>query len=156
VLEGLSFDRACWRHLVGEVLLYGAAELPELEIAPETLCCLLAPEPYREGIVPRERLAPIQQAHYGARDLVFGGGYYRPEHAGYNDSDDVARLAAYLAAVDPTRWRVADLANLREMTDETERLEELEFAREWFPALCELYQRAGECNRVVVCEMIQS
>src|SRR6266545_282958 len=44
VLRGLPFDREFWTHLAGELLWYGAAEIPEIETAPETLCCLLAPE----------------------------------------------------------------------------------------------------------------
>src|SRR5262245_17315664 len=65
VTHGLPFDRDFWRLLVGEILLYRAAELPELETIPDTLCCLLAPDRYREGLVPRERFAPIQQVHFG-------------------------------------------------------------------------------------------
>jgi hypothetical protein len=154
VARGQPFDRTFWRALIGEVLYYGAMEVPEFQITPDTLCCLLAPDHYREGAVPRERWAPIQQAHYGARDLVFGGGFYRPEHAGFNDFEDVARLADYLAAVNPKDWTVAGLSALRDGTDEAERAEELEFAREWFPALCDLYQRARECHEVVVCEIL--
>src|SRR5947208_1149498 len=41
--NGLSFDRAIWRALVGEVLLFAADDLPLLQTAPATLCCLLAP-----------------------------------------------------------------------------------------------------------------
>ena len=40
---GSPFDRSMWRELVGEALLFGAAEVPEMHTAPETLCCLLAP-----------------------------------------------------------------------------------------------------------------
>ena len=73
--------------------------------------------------------APIRRAHYGTHDLVFGGGFYRPDAAGYNDVPDVAGS--------PTTWRpsmrragrVADLAGLRDFADEEERADELEFAR---------------------------
>src|SRR4051794_1842239 len=65
VRRSLPFDRHYWTLLAGEVLLYAAAEVPEIQVAPETLCCLLAPAQYRQGDVPRERFAPIQQAHYG-------------------------------------------------------------------------------------------
>lgn len=151
---GLHFSPASWRALVGEVLLYGAAEVPEIQIAPDTLCCLLAPDKYLANWVPREQFAPIQQAHHGSRDLVFGTGYYRPEHAGYNDSDDVTRLARYLQAVNPDQWTLISLALLRDVQDDEERADELEFAREWFPVLSELYQRAEERKQIVVCEVL--
>jgi hypothetical protein len=153
VARGLPFDRDFWRLLAGELLLFGAAEIPELQIAPDTLCCLLAPEHYREGAVPRERFAPIQQAHFGTRDLAFGVKLYRPEHVGLNDTPDVTRLAAYLASLDPEAWTAAGLADLREAADDEERAEELAFARDWFPALSELYQRARARGQVVVCEI---
>jgi hypothetical protein len=154
VATGLSCDRDFWRSLAGEVLWYSAGDIPEFQTNPESLCCLLAPEQYRQGDVPREHFAPIQQVHFGARDLVFGGGYYRPEHAGYNDREDVTRLADYLAAVDPARWTAADLQQLRGMTDEEERAEELDFVREWFPSLQELYRSAAEQAQMVVCEVL--
>lgn len=154
VARGLSFDRDFWRLLVGELLLFGAAEIPEMQIAPDTLCCLLAPEHYREGEVPRERLAPIQQAHFGTRDLAFGARLYRPEQVGLNDTADVDRLAAYLASLDPEAWNAAGLSALREAADDEERAEELAFARDWFPALRELYQRARARGQVVVCEIL--
>src|SRR5436309_12057709 len=43
VADGLSFDRAFWRTLVGEVLLFTAVDIPEIRTCPETLCRLLAP-----------------------------------------------------------------------------------------------------------------
>jgi hypothetical protein len=154
VARGLPFDRHFWQLLAGELLLYAAAEIPEIEIAPDTLCCLLAPQNYRQGTVPRERFAPIQQAHYGSRELLFGARYYRPEHAGYNDMEDVARLSDYLAAQSAEAWSLGDLAELRDMTDEEERREELAFAREWFPALRDLYRRAATLGQVIVCETL--
>jgi hypothetical protein len=154
VESGLPFDRDVWRLLVGEVLLYAAKEIPEIETAPDTLACLLAPAIYNEGSHVSARFAPIQQAHYGVRDLVFGGGYYRPEHAGWNDVDDVARLADFLASVDPGQWTVQDLAPLRGMSGDEERADELEFAREWFPDLEALYRQASAQKQVVVCETI--
>src|SRR5262249_50982793 len=129
----LPFDRDTWRLLVGEILLYGAREIPEIQTAPETLTCLLAPNSSPPGEGVRSRFPPIQQAHFGTRNLVFGGGYYRPEHAGWNDLGNVARLVDYLVAVDPDRWAVQDLLFLREMKDDEERADELAFAREWFP-----------------------
>jgi hypothetical protein len=154
VLKGLPFDRHFWQLLAGEFLLYGATEIPDIQTAPETLCCLLAPKDYRQAPVARTRFAPIQQAHFGSRELLFGTRGYRPEHACYNDVDDVARISEYLAAQTPERWTVADLAELRDVVDEEERREELEFAREWFPVLCELYQRAMARRQLIVCESL--
>ena len=139
--------------MLGEVLLFAAADVPELETAPDTLCRLLAAEHYGEELLPRESFAPIQQAHFGTRDLTFGAAVYRPDHVGVNDADDTARLAAYLAAIDPQGWTVADLAGLRGV-EEDDRAEELEYVREWFPALVAMYQRASERCQVVVCEVI--
>jgi hypothetical protein len=152
VLHGLPFDVAFWRSLVGEVLLYSAAEVPEYQTAPETLCCLLAPERYCEGDVPRERFAPIQQAHFGTRDLTLGGAFYRPEHAGWNDRADVLRLAEYFMAVDPNGWQPAALLVLPEVPDEEEAAEELLFACERFAPLREMYQRAAGAGQIVICE----
>ena len=135
VARGLPFDRHFWQLLVGELLLYAAAEIPEIQTAPDTLCCLLAAENYQQGTVPRACFAPIQQAHYGTRELLFGARCYRPEQAGYNDTEDVARLSDYLSALAPEEWRLADLAALRDITDQEDRQEELDFAREWFPSL---------------------
>jgi Domain of unknown function (DUF1877) len=154
VAGGLPFDRDFWRALAGELLWFSAADIPELQTAPDTLCALLAPDQVGQDPCPRDRFAPIQQAHYGARDLVFGGGYYRPEHAGYNDAADVARLAEYLAAVDPQRWTPAELAVLPDLADKEERAEELEYVRDWFPALRELYQQARAHDQIVVCELL--
>jgi hypothetical protein len=152
VAAGLAFDRTFWRVLVGEVLLFTAAEIPEFQVNEDTLCLLLAPDNYRQNVVERERLAPIQQAHRGARDLTFGGAVYRPEHAGCNDLADVARLADYLGSVRPENWTVADLAGLRGAADE--RADELAFAQEWFPALVDLFERARRNGQVVVHETI--
>jgi hypothetical protein len=159
VLRGLPFDRRTWRGLVAEVLLFSALEIPEFQTSPETLCLLLAPEQHRPTLAAGGRSgwppllrAPIQQAHWGSRDLTFGAAVYRPEHAGYNDSADVARLAEYLAAVRPESWTAADLAELG--GDDEERADELAFVREWFPALAELYERARQCGGAIVAESI--
>jgi hypothetical protein len=154
VVAGLPFDRDYWRHLVGEALLFSAVEIPEFQVCEETLCCLLASENYRTGITDRDRLAPIQQAHRGTRDLTFGAAVYRPEHAGYNNRDDVARLTACLDTVRPEAWKVADLADLRDAETEEDRADELAFAREWFPALRELFRRAYNQRLVLVHEDI--
>jgi hypothetical protein len=151
VADGLPFDRARWRGLTAEVLLYTAVEIPEFQTCEETLCLLLAPDHNQAEVEERSRLAPIQQAHRGTRDLTFGAAVYRPEHAGYNNTDDVARLVDYLGAIQPEQWTPADLAGL---ADEGEREEELAFAREWFPGLAEMFQRARERGYVLVHESI--
>ena len=152
-LSGLTFDRHTWRTLVGETLLFGAVEIPEFQVCAETLCCLLAPQQYRDEICERSQFAPIQQAHFGSRDLTFGSAVYRPEFAGYNDAADVRCLADYLASVRPESWTIADLEALRDV-DPEDRADELEFAREWFPALMEMYQRATAIGCVIVHESI--
>ncbi len=154
VPDGIPFDRVCWRHLVGEVLLFAAVEIPEFPSNAETLCCLLSPVPYRREPVFREQFSHIEQVLRGSRDLTFGTANYRPDQAGYNDSDDVASLAAYLASVQPQQWTVDALRPLSDLEGDEERSDELEFAREWFPALVELYQRTHEKRRVLVIENI--
>jgi hypothetical protein len=154
--HGLPFNRAVWRHFVGEVLLYAARDIPEIETAPETLSCLLTPKRCRDGPVQRSMFGPVEQAHFGSRDLVFGSGYYRPEQAGWNDLDDVARLAAYLEAVDPTVWTAADLAGLPGLKEEEDCAEELAYVRDWLPALQTLYRQAHERQEVIICETIQA
>ena len=151
---GLPFDPDFWSLLAGEVLLYAAVEIPDIQLVPDTLCCLLAHDRYQEEAGPRERLAPIQQAHYGSRDLVFGRRIYRPDYAGYNDVADVDRLADYLSGIDPQWWSTAALCDLRQAGDDEERSDELEFAREWFPVLRDLYQQASQRGFIVVSETL--
>ena len=148
----VPFDRDLWRLLVGEALLYGAASVPEILTAPDTLARLVSPG---QDVRPsRTDFAPIHQAHFGTHVLVFGGGFYRPDAAGWNDAANVARLADYLATIDPSLWTTAGLAGLREFADEDERADELEFAREVFPPLRELYRTARDAEQVVVCELL--
>jgi hypothetical protein len=151
--NGLPFNRDFWHGLVGEVLLFGATEVPRLPVAPDTLCCLLAPDQYRQEAIPREWFALIQQAHFGNRELIFGGGFYRPEQAGYNPAADVARLAEYLGQIDPERWTVADLRELCDVAND-DRAEELAFARDCLASLRELYQEARQRDQVIVCEIL--
>jgi hypothetical protein len=139
----LAFDRTLWRGLAGEVLLYGAADIPEFPICPDTLCRLLSPDRCATDDLPRAELPPILQAHRGSRDLTFGPAVYRPDHAGYNAAADVARLADYLAAVRPDQWAAADVP-AADVAD----------ARDWFPALAALYARARGEGQVVVVESI--
>jgi hypothetical protein len=149
----VPFDRLLWRTLVGEVLLFSAVEIPEFQVNADALTCLLAPRQYLESIRERSRLAPVQQALIGSRDLTFGAAVYRPDDAGLNTADDVQRLAGELAAVRPETWTVADLASLRDVPA-ADLPDELAFAQEWFPVLVELYQRTAADNRLIVHESI--
>jgi hypothetical protein len=131
------FDRRLWRHLAGEVLLYAAADAPAVQTDPETLTALVA----------ADQRETIRQAHAGSRDLDFDGISYRPGHAGWNDSADVARLAAEFAAIDPAAWVPISLTG-------DDPAEELAFASAAFASLREIYDRARDCNQVVICEDI--
>jgi hypothetical protein len=133
----LPFDRDVWRALVGEVLFYAAADIPELETCETSLYALLGGG---EG-------SPIRQAHEGSRDLVLGGAFYRPGRCGLNDAADVRRLAAYLAAVDPSRWTAADLPGV-------DPDEELEHVRYWFPVLAAVFDRASKAGQLIVHEFL--
>jgi hypothetical protein len=148
VVAGLSFDRVFWRSLVGELLLFAATEIPEFQTCEETLVQLLAPGGDPSNQPPRPEMPPIMQAHRGSRDLTFGAAVYRPEHAGLNDRDDVARLAEYLASVRPVQWTAAALVGM----DEEDADDEIEFAREWFPELVDLFRRVNERGQVIVHE----
>jgi hypothetical protein len=154
VAGGIPFDRHAWRAFVGEVLVFTAVEIPEFQTCEPTLCLLLAPGHCRDEAASRDRLPPILQAHRGSRDLTFGAAVYRPEHCGYSNAADVARLADYLAAVRPDRWTASELAGLPDAETEDEREEELAFAREWLPALADLFRRARERGGVLVHERI--
>jgi len=153
VIEGLPFDRGGWRLLVGEILLFTAREIPEFQDISETLCCLLAPEQYRAGVVAREQLAPIQQVYRGAHDLTLGRAIYRPEFAGLSRVADVARLADYLDAVRPEQWTPAGLEARADLAAE-DRADELAFAREWFPVLRDFYGRVRAGGQLLVLETV--
>ena len=152
--KGLLFDRDRWRLLVGEVLLCAAVNVPELQTMPETLYCLLTSGRCSEEEMGRDRFTPIQQTHYGAGYLTFGAACYRPDRVGINNCEDVARLATYLAEIRPENWTAEQLAGLRGIADDEERADELELAREWFPALQALYRQADEQGQVIVSELL--
>jgi hypothetical protein len=152
VIAGLPFSREFWHALVGEAILFGCDDMPLVLTAPAALCCLLAPEQYCAGEVPRAGFAPIQQVHLGSRDVAFGGAFYRPEHAGYNDEDDIRRLLAYLETVDPGSWREEMLRPMLELPTAEDREEELAFVRDWWPSLFALYIEANRRQCIVACE----
>jgi hypothetical protein len=154
VRAALHFDRVLWRALVGECLLFGADAMPQIPCLVRSLLCQLAPE--RLDAEPTERAAftPIEQVYYGARDLRLGAAWHRPGHVGWNDTPDIERLAGYLKAVDPSLSTPAALAPLLELSDEADRVEELEYVRNWWPALVEMYDAARAEHQVIVCERV--
>jgi hypothetical protein len=153
IARGLPFAREFWQGLVGELLVFGCQDMPLLQTAPATLCCLLAPEQHGRDL-PRSDFAPVQQVHFGSRDLRFGGAFYRPDHAGCNGDADVRRLLQYLEGIDPSIWHEAMLQPMTELTTAEQRAEELAFVRDWWPALVELYRNAAEQGQVIVCERV--
>jgi hypothetical protein len=153
VAAGLPFDRDWWRMLAGELLLFTAVEIPEFQTSADTLCCLLAPDYDPASNQTPELLPAILQAHRGSRDLMFGTTVYRPDRAGLNTRSDVRRLADWLETVDPLVWNSAPLVNVEDM-DEDDRAEELEFVREWFPVLVELYRRVRDRGQLLIHESI--
>lgn len=153
VEAGAPYRRELWGLLVGEVLVYGAAAVAQVEADPETLSCLLGGAA-GAGDLSRAEFQPVQQALQGARDLVFGGKFYRPHCAGWNATEDVARLADFLGTVDPASWTAADLAAHPTLSDAAERAEEVEFARACFPELRQLYEDARRQGQVVIRELL--
>src|SRR5262245_24576435 len=69
IINGLPYDRHCWKLLVGEALLYGAVDVPEFETLPQTLNLLISSEQGHTADGLRVGLPPVLQAHYGSRDL---------------------------------------------------------------------------------------
>jgi hypothetical protein len=145
VADGLPYQHQFWRALVGELLFYAAAEIPELPTCLDTLCILLP----KQGREP----SPILQAHRGSRPLTLGLSVYRPEHCGFNNGDDISRLAKYLASIDPSCWCAEDLTGMKDLTPD-DREEELAIARDWFPLLCDLYSQASRKGQVIVHEIL--
>jgi hypothetical protein len=139
----LAFDLERWRTLAGELMLFGAAALPELETPLESYAVVLGLE------MPcfRGDFTPLQQAILGGRDLRFGAGY-RPDQAGWNDLADIRRLRSWLDGIDPENWSSAGLTHL----PPEERADELAFLREWFPSLRDVYRRCEQARWVLVSE----
>jgi hypothetical protein len=148
VSQGLPFDRSLWKALIGETLLYGAMEMPELPNIFVTLKGLLGSAAH----VARSDFSQIEQVELGSRDIVIGGSCYRPEHAGLNDENDVKRLTNYLESLDPSTWSPIDLEALSELSSAEDREAELEFLRQELPTLQQVYARARERHQVIVCE----
>jgi hypothetical protein len=130
VVHGLAFDRSFWKLLVGEMLLFAATEIPEIQTDPEMLGRLLD-----TNSNDRQQASLIEQAHFGAGPLVFGACAYRPGNAGYNDPKDIEHLATYLESIDSNGWTVEQVCYQKEEFDEVEGQEELAFARQCLMAL---------------------
>jgi len=144
ILLGLQpqapFNRDIWRTVAGEVLLAAAADVPEIPDVEETLVKILGEDP------------SIRQAYHGSRGLCFGGAWYRPDHAGYNATDDVVRLANWLTSIDLDRFQ--DKLSGPSQTDENEQQEELAFTTQAFKQLAAVYDRARTCGQLILCEVI--
>jgi hypothetical protein len=153
VAGGLPFDRAFWAQLVGEILWFAAVDIPEIESNLDALRLLIDPAASASCELARTDWPPIVQAHLGSRDLIFGGGFYRPQSAGWNDVQDVQRLNGFLTAVRPEEWKASNLANLPDLPPQ-EREEELAFVRDWFPSFQELYRGMALNRQVVICEEV--
>jgi hypothetical protein len=152
IIDGLPFDRDLWRLLVGEVLLYAALDVPELQTAPETLAQLVGGPEQQPNDTPREHWPLTWQAHLGSQELLFGT-FFRPEHAGFNGVADVRRLAADLDGIDPAIWTASVLRDLAG-PDAEDQEDELAFARDCFADLRGLYQRAAAAGQVIVAEWL--
>jgi hypothetical protein len=152
VTKGLRFDRHFWSQLVGEIMLYGAADIPELDSDVQTLCELIESGSLQSAFSTRNDFRPIEQAHFGSRDLVFASKTYRPERAGYNDTDDVARLDRYLNQVDTSRWQ-PDLVS-KPGVQEEEIEDEIEFARQSLSGLQDLYRGACARGQLILHEIL--
>jgi hypothetical protein len=151
--RGIGFDRRYWQLLVGEVLLFAAEEIPEIQVSPSTMCYLLAPEFSEDSITPRHDWPWIRKAHFGSLDLRFGTCIYRSEFSGFNDLRDVKSLNDFLTSIAPMEWQPDDLLGCPGIAPD-EAAEELDLLREWFPQLRDLYAHADKRHRSVVCEVL--
>lgn len=132
----LPFDRRMWRHLAGELLLYAAADAPDIPDARAALTDILGPDEV------------VRAAYHGRRELTFGGVPYRPGSAGLNDATDVADLATALAAADVDAWTTIGMC-VEPGDDEAEVLTD---ARDAWAKLGAAYESARQAGCVVVCE----
>lgn len=152
VAAGLSFDQARWHALVDECLIFGADAMPQVPCLVRETLCLLAPDRLDATLTDRAAASFVEQVYYGSRDLRLGGAWHRPEHVGWNDILDIHRLGVFLHSVDPATWSAEALAKLG--GDDQDRMEELAYVRDWWPALVEMYDRAHVERQVIVCERV--
>ena len=146
VPNGIPFRHDLWRIFFAEALISNAIEMPQIETPLCTYAKLLGQELSED----RTTFVPIQRAVLGGRELTAGGGFYRPDAAGWNDSTDVEWLDTWLTQVNTSNWSELSLDMSAEPGDG--RSDELQFALEWFPDLCGLYRRAHDIAAVVVTE----
>jgi hypothetical protein len=137
----MLFNRDVWRIITGEVLLAAAAEVPEIPDVEETLIRLLGDDP------------SIHQAIHGTRGLRFGGGWYRPDHAGYNDASDVKQLAGYLTSIDLGSYP-GNMLTGHSRANEEEWKAELGFALHAIKLLATVYDQARSRGQLIICEAI--
>jgi hypothetical protein len=149
---GSRYEPNIWELLVGELIVVGAQQIPEIALAPEMLCRLAAGGPVEIDPLERESFAPMQQAHLGTRALRLGPAHYRPRHVGWNDSDAVARLAAYLAAVSPETWAGETLIQCGVEPDEA--ADERDYAITCLTDLRNVYDGAAAAGLIIVAELI--
>ena len=152
VLAGAGYDRTLWHALIGECLIFGADALPRIPCMIDALACLLAPHRLGADLVDHAAFTPIEQIYYGSRDLRFAGGWHRPDHVGWNDADDIARLTSYLLAIDSEKWSAEALTPLTVLPNAAEREEELAYVRDWWPPLVEMYAQAQAAGQIIVAE----
>lgn len=146
---GMPFDRHVFQTVVGQVLLFGAAELPRVPLEPDMLATVVNGRVAVES--ERHKLPPIQQAFSGSRDLIVAGKPFRPFHVGWNQRADVARLTSYLETLDPAAWSDS-LKDVPSLPTAEERAEEIGLLRDWWPEVVTLYRRAEANGWVVICE----
>jgi hypothetical protein len=152
VVRGATFNRTTWKLLAGELLMYSAIDIPFLESSCDALRRIL--DGANQQSPSRKEFTAIQQIHFGANDLAFGSGFYRPEHAGYNDTGDVRRLADYLEQLKPEEWDPNSLEGLPGCESEADRADELQLVRDWLPSLRAVYRGAAEGQQIIVCETL--
>jgi hypothetical protein len=136
--EGLPWDRVIWRHLVGEVLLYSAESMPDIQIDEELLLAIHGPK--------------IYPALYGSHDILFGG-FYRPGCAGYNNANEVEQFAEYLKLLPSSPWILPQDFRLEDL--EEDRQNDFLSAKMAFPSLDEMYQDAASRGWTIVCEAME-
>jgi hypothetical protein len=137
----VPFDRLLWQHLAGELLWFGAADIPDVVTDCDTLSSVV-------------RDTRVRDVCFGCQDLTFGGGFYRPDHAGWSDVMQVSQLAAFLAGVRPEEWAADSLVGQPGLMTPEDCEEELEYIRQWFSALVEMYRQAAVRRQVMVVEEV--
>lgn len=147
VAAGRPFDRDVWRLLVGEILLHGADELPQIGGDIDALLCQI-PLDGELSVSDRSKLGPIGQAICGSRDLLFGLTCYQPERTGWNDVADVGRLALVLKSAAAADSPIADHGS-------QDQQENADCARDAMSELAEMYERAMQKRQVVICDRIE-